>query len=120
MAELLTEQASDLMFVGLAKAEGIATGVKLRCETNVPDYVTKWLQEEHQEKAGLRTPYAKGGPCLMDKELKECRDKIKKRNTPTTEKLVKREELRTGHALKQAELLEVEVRYPTSAHDACF
>ena len=60
MTELLTEQASDLMFVGLAKAEGIATGVKLRCETNVPDYATKWLQEEHQEKAGVANTICQG------------------------------------------------------------
>ena len=44
MTELLTEQASDLMFVGLAKAEGFATGVKLRCEKKVAEYVTQWLQ----------------------------------------------------------------------------
>ena len=44
MTELLTEQASDLMFVGLAKAEGFATGVKLRCETKVSECVTQWLQ----------------------------------------------------------------------------
>ena len=35
----------------------------------------------------------------METELKACRDKIKKKNTPKTENLVKCEELR-GHLLK--------------------
>ena len=35
MTELLTEHVPDLMFVGLAEAEGFATGVKLRCEMTV-------------------------------------------------------------------------------------
>ena len=44
----------------------------------------------------------------METELKECRDKIKKRNTQKTGKLVKWEELRGGHQKKQVSLLEVE------------
>ena len=45
MKELLTEQESDLTFVGLA-AEGFATGVSLRCEMKVAEYAAKWLQGE--------------------------------------------------------------------------
>ena len=43
---LLTEQASDLTFVGLARADSFATGVNLRCETKIAQYVTKWLPEK--------------------------------------------------------------------------
>ena len=32
MVKLMTEQASDLMFVGMPRAEGFSKGVKLRCE----------------------------------------------------------------------------------------
>ena len=85
MAELLTEQASDLMFVGLAEAEGFASGVKLRFEMKVAEYTTKWLQEKASEKGSdgeLHMP--REGPCPMETELKECRDKVKRRNTPKT------------------------------------
>ena len=86
MTELSTEQASDLMFVGLATAEGFAKVVKLRCETKVAEFVTKWLQEKA---AGRRRDFEphmpREGPCPMERELKECRDKIKKKNTPKTE-----------------------------------
>ena len=43
----LTEQASGLMFVGLAKAEGFATGVTLRCEMNVAEYTTQVAAREN-------------------------------------------------------------------------
>ena len=46
----------------------------------------------------------------METELKDCGDNFKKRNTKIKKKtLVKCEELRRGHQLKQVELLEVEV-----------
>ena len=53
MIELLTEAASDLMFVAIPKAEGLATGVKLRCETRGAEYVTKWSQENASENAEI-------------------------------------------------------------------
>ena len=43
MAKLMTEQASDLMFVGMPRAEGFSKGVKLRCEVKVVECVMKWL-----------------------------------------------------------------------------
>ena len=86
MTELLTEQAFDLMFVDLAKAVGFATRVKLRCETKVAEYVTKCLQEKASGQGrDCEHHMPREGPCPMETELKECRDKIKKRNTPTTE-----------------------------------
>ena len=42
----LTEQASGLMFVGLAKAEGFVTGVTLRCDMNVAEYMTQVAARE--------------------------------------------------------------------------
>ena len=42
----MTEQASDLMFVSLATAEGFATEVKLRCEMRIAEFTTRWLQEK--------------------------------------------------------------------------
>ena len=71
MTELLTEQASDLMFVGLAEAEGFVRGVKLRCEAKVAEYTTKWLQEKASGKGRdgeLRMP--REGPCPKETELK--------------------------------------------------
>ena len=43
MTELMSQQASDLMFVGLAKAEGFAL-VKRRYELKVAEYTTKWKE----------------------------------------------------------------------------
>ena len=59
------------------------------------------------------------GPCPMETDLKECRDKIKKRNIPKTGKLVKWEELRRGHLLKQVSLLEVEEYDVQHGHIMC-
>ena len=58
--ELLTQQTSDLMSVGLAKPEGFATGVNLRCEMKIAEYVTKWLQE----KAACEPHTPREGPLL--------------------------------------------------------
>ena len=79
--ELLTQQTSDLMSVGLAKPEGFATGVNLRCEMKIAEYVTKWLQE----KAACEPHTPREGPCSVETEEKECRDKIKKKDTPRAE-----------------------------------
>ena len=99
MTELLTEQASGLMLAGLAK---------LRCETKVAEYVTNWLQGKASGKGRDCEPHMpREGPCPMETDLKECEGKIRKRNTPKTEKLVKWEEVRRGHLLKQVEVLEV-------------
>ena len=59
------------------------------------------------------------GPCPMETELKECRDKIKKRNMPKTGKLVKWEELRRGHLLEQVTLLEVKENDAQHGHITC-
>ena len=59
------------------------------------------------------------GPCPVETELKECFDKIKKRNIPKTRKLVKWEELRRGHLLKQVSLLEVEGNDVQHGHITC-
>ena len=58
MTELLTEQAPDLMFVGLPNVVDFATGANFRCETKVAEYVTKWLQEKGSIRK--RTPHASG------------------------------------------------------------
>ena len=52
----------------------------------------------------------------MVAELKECRDKIKTRNTPKSENLVTWDELRRIHLLKQVELLKVEVKVVQHGH----
>ena len=56
MTELLTEEATDLITVGLARAEGFATGVQLRCEMKVAENTTRWLQHNHQEEAEMVSP----------------------------------------------------------------
>ena len=105
MTRLLTEQAFDLMFVGLAKAEGFATGVKLRCEMEVADFVTKWLQEKTSGKnRGDEPCMPREGICLMDTEWNGCRDKIMNKNLPKAEKLVRAR----AHLLKQVSLLEAD------------
>ena len=108
MAKLVTEQASDFIFVGMPRAEGFSKGVKLRCEAKVAECVTTWSQEKASGQGReneLHMP--REGPCPRETELKECRDKIKKRNIPKTGKLVKWEELRIGHLLKQVSLLAI-------------
>ena len=52
----------------------------------------------------------------METELKESGDKIQKKNTPKTEKLVKWEGLMRGHLFKQVGLLEVEVKDVQHGH----
>ena len=98
MTELLMEHASDLMFVGLAEAEGFDTEVKLRCEMKVAEYTTKWLQGKASGKGRDGEPQMLSeGPCLMETELKECRVSIKNNiYTPKTDKM-NWEELRRGH-----------------------
>ena len=82
MMKLMTEQASDLMFVGMPRAEGFSKGVKLRCGAKVAEYVAKWLQEKASGKGReneLHMP--KEGPCPMATELKECRQDDEKEHT---------------------------------------
>ena len=85
MTELPTEQASDLMFVGFAESEGFPTGVKLRCEMKVVEYTIKWLPVKASGKGRDCEPHIpRDRPCPVEIVLEECRDKIKKRNTPKT------------------------------------
>ena len=92
MTRHLTEQASDLMLVGLAKEAGFPTGVKLRCKMKVADFSTEWLQ-------GTTWRTSRDGELHMSREGPG--DKKKKRNTPKTETLMKCEELRRKHLWKQ-------------------
>ena len=78
MVKLMTEQASDLMFVGMPRAEGFSKGVKLRSEAKVADCVTKWLQEKASGRGReneLHMP--REGLCPMETELKARRGTYK-------------------------------------------